>query len=285
MKKIFGISAFLALVGVMAIVSMNLSDWVMFWAPNKVREIFSEVFQGSYTLLLWRYLARRGLRYLKLPAFNWRNLLFLLPAIYQIYWAFDSVFYKTSTPKHLVYSILVVLGIGFGEEMLCRGFTYGYLSRFGIFVGVIGSSVFFGLMHITNAIFGQSISSTIAQIINAAGMGVLACGLMLAMKSIWPAVVMHAINDLPMTIMEVKKIKFGVSPMEILGTTAWAMIPVIFGVLLTLVALIRDAELRDGASKFDWRVLKLLEDMGERIERRVSGSKIFGHLVQPTQMK
>ena len=73
--------------------------------------------------------------------------------------------------------------------------------------------------------------------------------------------------------------------MEILGTTAWAMIPVIFGVLLTLVALIRDTELRSEASTFDWRVLKLLEDMGERIERRVSGSKIFGHLVQPTQMK
>ena len=278
MKKFLAVSAFLLVIGVLAIVSMDLSDWLLFWAPKKVRDISSEVFQGSYALLLWRYLAKRGLRYLRLPQLNWQNLMYLAPAVYQIYWCLDPTYYTTSTFKHLAFSALVVLGIGFGEEMLCRGFAYGYLSRFGIFVGVIGSSVFFGLMHITNAIFGQSISSTIGQIINAIGMGVLACGLMLAMGSIWPAVLMHAINDLPMTVLQVKQIKFGVSPGQILGTTAWALLPITLGLILTLMAVIRDPELKLGASNFDLKVFAWLNRLGKVFERKVLGNRFFAYL-------
>jgi membrane protease YdiL (CAAX protease family) len=257
---------------------MNLSDWILFWAPKKVRSISSEIFQGTYALLLWRFLARRGFGYLKLPSLNWRNLIYFIPAVYEIYWALDPVYYAPATLKHLTYSSLVVLGIGFGEEMLCRGFAFNYLSRFGIFLGVLGSSIFFGLMHITNAIFGQSISSTIAQIINAMGMGVLACGLMLATKSIWPAVLMHAINDLPMTVLEVKKIKFAVSPMDILGTAAWSTIPIVLGLALTLIALLRDDLLFARASRFDRDLVLLAEGVFQRVGEKLLGSKVFSYL-------
>ena len=133
-------------------------------------------------------------------------------------------------------------------------------------------------MHITNAIFGQSLSSTLAQIINATGMGVLACGLMLATKSIWPAVLMHAINDLPMTVLEVKKIKFAVSPMEILGTAAWSTIPIVLGLALTLIALLRDDLLFARASGFDRDLILAVEGVIQRLGEKFLSNKVFSYL-------
>ena len=109
-------------------------------------------------------------------------------------------------------------------------------------------------------------------------MGVLACGLMLAMGSIWPAVLMHAINDLPMTVLQVKQIKFGVSPGQILGTTAWALLPITLGLILTLMAVIRDPELKLGASNFDLKVFAWLNRLGKVFERKVLGNRFFAYL-------
>ena len=72
----------------------------------------------------------------------------------------------------------------FGEEILFRGVIANALNRYGVFAGVILSSVIFGLAH------GVSVILPIAIMI-----GILSAILFRATGSIWPCVVLHCVYN------------------------------------------------------------------------------------------
>ena len=95
----------------------------------------------------------------------------------------------------LVSGWIFLLMIGFGEEMLSRGFTYGVLLKFGQLRAIFFSSLFFGLLHI-NLYFPDRIGwDTYYHVFSTFGFGLVMCGLMIATKSIWVPVVYHAMMD------------------------------------------------------------------------------------------
>ncbi|MBD2207986.1 CPBP family intramembrane metalloprotease [Calothrix sp. FACHB-1219] len=74
----------------------------------------------------------------------------------------------------------------FGEELLYRGIVTNALLRYGSFVGVVGSTLIFALMHGINIVFPAAIVAGLAtaEVFRRSG-------------SIWPGLVVHIVFNLP----------------------------------------------------------------------------------------
>ena len=91
--------------------------------------------------------------------------------------------------------VTFLLMIGFGEEMLSRGFTYGVLLKFGRLRAIFFSSLFFGLLHINVYFPGNLGWETYFHVMSTFGFGMVMCGLMITTRSIWVPVIFHAMID------------------------------------------------------------------------------------------
>jgi len=95
----------------------------------------------------------------------------------------------------LASGVVFLLVLGFGEEMLSRGFTYGVLLKFGRFRAILFSSLIFGLLHI-NVYFPDALGwDTYYHVFSTFGFGMIMCALMIVTRSIWIPVVYHAMID------------------------------------------------------------------------------------------
>ena len=79
-----------------------------------------------------------------------------------------------------------------GEEFLFRGVVFNLLKRYGVWLGVILSAAVFALSH------GVNLATPVAFVV-----GVSAALLMQKTKSVWPGVVVHAVNNASSTLISV----------------------------------------------------------------------------------
>jgi hypothetical protein len=73
-----------------------------------------------------------------------------------------------------------------GEEFLFRGVVTSALLRYGPFVGVVGGALIFALFHGINPVFPAALVT-----------GLVAGEIFRRSGSIWPAVVVHGVVNLP----------------------------------------------------------------------------------------
>ena len=105
----------------------------------------------------------------------------------------------TFRASQILQGLVFALFIGIDEEFFSRGFIYACLQGYGVLVATVISSIHFGLLHLGNIPWGgQSVSYTLAQVINASAFGYLAVGLMLYTGSIWIPILLHGLSDSPM---------------------------------------------------------------------------------------
>jgi len=79
-----------------------------------------------------------------------------------------------------------------GEELLFRGVLFTLLARYGIWLAAILSSVVFALSH------GLNLATPVAILV-----GLAAAWLMHRTKSVWPGVVVHAVNNASSSVISV----------------------------------------------------------------------------------
>ncbi|MCK2025079.1 CPBP family intramembrane metalloprotease [Microbacterium sp. SSW1-47] len=79
-----------------------------------------------------------------------------------------------------------------GEELLFRGVLFTLLTRYGVWLAAILSSIVFALSH------GLNLSTPVAVIV-----GLASAWLMHKTKSVWPGVVVHAVNNASSSIVSV----------------------------------------------------------------------------------
>jgi len=117
----------------------------------------------------------------------------------------------------LLIGLAFTLSIGIDEDIFSRGLIFGAFEHFGIPAAAFISSLHFGLLHFGNFIWGdQSLDYTFGQMVNAMAFGYLCCGLVVYSGSIFPAIVLHGLSDLPMFMQ--KQSDF-IS--QVTGTTEW----------------------------------------------------------------
>ncbi len=123
---------------------------------------------------------------------------------------------STADAKLLDVGSLVIfcLLIGIFEEFLCRGWIQNeFIERFAstrkqVYLSIFLSSLIFGGIHISNIwVGGQSVIETMAQIIQATGMGFLLGAIYFRTKNIWSVVFLHGYWDFALFLREVNVIK------------------------------------------------------------------------------
>lgn len=139
---------------------------------------------------------------------EWKQLWHVWPIIILSILAGWSLFDGTlkidiSKPLVIILYLLVYLSTGFYEEILCRGFMMTVMIRKwgttkkGIYFAVIASSMIFGLIHLISLFMGRiSLMASITQVLYATFSGVFFAACVLRNKSIWPAIITHAIFNI-----------------------------------------------------------------------------------------
>ncbi len=157
---------------------------------------FSYVVMGLIFYCATYFLGLQSLEFFRLPRIHFKTLLALLVASFFVIAGIANSENAHLKPWVAVRGIGFLLAIGFGEEMLSRGFTYGVLRRFGNVRAIFVSSVLFGMLHL-NLYVGADWDSwqAYSHVMNTFGFGVFICTLMIVTRSIWVAVIFHALCD------------------------------------------------------------------------------------------
>lgn len=141
---------------------------------------------------------------------------------------------KLNIPN-LISLIILAITIGMAEEFFFRGFIQGEIvdaygkSRKQVIMSVVVSGVIFGLVHITNALSGQDIITTLMQVLQASSLGILLGSIYFITKNIWSVVFLHAFYDFAIMLSEVNSYK------DCINSTDISMIMLIFTFVVSLI--------------------------------------------------
>ena len=109
-----------------------------------------------------------------------------------------------STAGMFIMIILVGIVVPFAEELFFRGILYQWLrTRFGVWVGIIVSSLIFGIFHFDIAIAGAAFI-----------LGVLLAWVFERSNSLWPSVLIHSLNNAFKVILLYGMLLLGSSPIN-----------------------------------------------------------------------
>ncbi|MEN9324675.1 MAG: hypothetical protein RL414_429 [Actinomycetota bacterium] len=137
-----------------------------------------------------------SLSFMRLPLLDWKSGIAMLVALAVAAQRVDLGMLAHKSAWTLFVGIITLLSIGLGEEIVSRGFVYGIFTRFGQNFAIVLSSVLFGLLHL-GWYMGKYWDPWMAywHVANAAASGFFLCCLMIACRSIWPAVLLHGVWD------------------------------------------------------------------------------------------
>jgi uncharacterized protein len=110
----------------------------------------------------------------------------------------------SAAPTFLLVSLIGMLLVGFTEELGLRGILLtGARGSVPELAALAISSVVFGALHLLNLLHGASPASTGLQVLVAAGFGVVFYAIRRATGLLWPAMLLHGIDDFSLRIQPV----------------------------------------------------------------------------------
>lgn len=150
---------------------------------------------GAFFYFTWSY-RLPSLAYFRLPEFSLPSFAGIAVATFIVYFRITSDSMITFSFWPTITGIIHIFAIGFGEELVSRGFVFGVLRKYGPTFAVIFSSLLFGLMHL-NIYFGADWDpySAYWHCLSAASFGLIAAVLMIVCRSIVIPIAMHALYD------------------------------------------------------------------------------------------
>lgn len=95
--------------------------------------------------------------------------------------------------QEIVLHIVMMLSVGFIEEMIFRGFLFRMMEKDNLRLAMLVSAVTFGMGHIVNLLNGEALIPTLLQLCYAAAIGWLFVVIFHRSKSLWPCIVTHGV--------------------------------------------------------------------------------------------
>ena len=155
------------------------------------------------------------------------------------------------TPLEIFTKLLILLGVGFREEILYRGVVanavarkYGSTTK-GLWITAFCSGVMFASIHLTNVFHGVSLTGALMQTFSAIIGGVFFCAIYLRGGSIWGIALLHCLNDLfPVITSTFTNVEKNLSEVQIISSYRPGLIQIIFlaGYLLLAAFLLRKSK-------------------------------------------
>ena len=136
---------------------------------------------------------------------------------------------------NLISLIVLAITIGMAEEFFFRGFiqeeitsAYGK-TRKQVIISIVISGIIFGIVHLSNALNGQDIITTVMQVLQASSLGILLGSVYFITKNIWSVVFLHSFYDFVVLLGEVNSYK------DCVNNTDVSTIMLIFTIVGSLV--------------------------------------------------
>jgi hypothetical protein len=125
---------------------------------------------------------------------EWRNLHLLLPLVLLLG---GTLLLQPQVPNagKVVALAVVTLLIGFQEEAIFRGLLLRALAPRGVLQAVLLSAVLFGVIHANSLLVGRDSVFVLSQMIGSTLGGIGIGALRVRTNTIWPLIVLHALND------------------------------------------------------------------------------------------
>lgn len=158
------------------------------------------------SLLSLRYLYKHTLfKYFGLNAITQdsvQKLLYFIPLILLGLSQFTGSLNPTLNGYQIALFVLLMVNVGFLEELIFRGFLYRAIqAKSGTNRAILISGVTFGLGHIVNLMRGMSMDNQIEQIIVAIVLGILLAKIVDITNSLLPGILFHIIFNISGSIM------------------------------------------------------------------------------------
>lgn len=183
----FGLSFIVEMFAVLVVFIVMLMSKNQYVFTEKKEGFFKSIFLGLPLLIIAVFVGLVNIPSLFEPSFNLSNFLTLA---------------------------MFCVSIGLYEEFLCRGWLLNeFLEQYGrtrkqVITSIFISALIFGLMHISNIwVGGQSVSTTIIQIIQATAIGMLFGAVYYRTKNIWSVVFLHGFYDFCVFLSSVNTLK------------------------------------------------------------------------------
>ncbi len=164
-----------------------------------------------------------------------RGMPILVVSLISLFSSLTGILGENLNIPNLISLIILAITIGMAEEFFFRGFIQGEIvdaygkSRKQVIISVVVSGVIFGLVHITNALSGQDIITTLMQVLQASSLGILLGSIYFITKNIWSVVFLHAFYDFAIMLSEVNSYK------DCINSTDISMIMLIFTLVVSLI--------------------------------------------------
>lgn len=169
--------------------------------PNSINALVEIIFPIAVIIYLKKkkLLSYYGIKSMK--TLNYKNLLFFIPMVIIAFvnLAF-GITINYSWQQILLISV-AMLGVGFSEEILFRGFLMKALMNKNSKVAILLPSLLFGMLHITNLFGGANIVMTILQIIYAIAFALMCSMFFYKTGNIIPCMICHSIINITNTFL------------------------------------------------------------------------------------
>ena len=187
-----------ALVGYSAVVIFVFRIIPIAWISDErfLNSIISYYIVGALFMGLVFIKGFDSLEYFRLPELNARSITAMTVAAAMVSPHFFGGQNEMKPWSVAIPGIIFLFGIGFGEEMFARGLCFGMLRKYGQRNAIIYSSVVFGFLHL-NLYIGENweLWNAYNHVISSGVFGVIAAQIMIMTRSIWVAVIFHALTD------------------------------------------------------------------------------------------
>ena len=145
----------------------------------------------SVIILIFIFKNRLG-SYYGLSSFpNAKKYLYFIPLILLVSVNLWNGINTDNTTNEIIYYIFSMIGVGFLEEIIFRGFLFKAMEKDSVKAAVIVTSLTFGVGHIINLLNGAEFIPTLLQVIYATSVGYLFVTIFQKSKSLWPCIITH----------------------------------------------------------------------------------------------
>ena len=181
------------------IVGVNFSDG--FEAQTGIPNLVTALFLLALSVILIVHLKRNGwverFGLKRMIKTDIKQVLYFIPLILLVLIQYVKGLNPSLTTKEIMICCLLMMGVGFVEELLFRGFLYQAIeSRSGVKRAVLISGATFGIGHIVNLMRGYGYVEQIGQIIVAIAIGIALALLVALTRNIVPGIIFHILFNI-----------------------------------------------------------------------------------------
>lgn len=159
-----------------------------------IEKIITVIISTGYAIFLLSFIKKYGLKekYGLIPfKGNLKNYLYFIPLIIiSTTNLWNGVSLNLPILESVIY-IINMIGVGFLEEIIFRGFLFKSLIKDNLRLAIIISSLSFGLGHLANLLNGRDFWPTLLQVFYACAIGFLFTIIFLKGKSLYPCIISH----------------------------------------------------------------------------------------------